>query len=103
MLHKYTFLSTLSNIHTTMVNNYEDTLRLTTSSFEHSWFKQQLENDQELRQRIIENALQVQRIVERDWTDDVRVSYNDNTHLIDIYVMFQADGRYSYIKESIEQ
>jgi hypothetical protein len=86
-----------------MVNTQDDTMILETSSFEESWFKQEIETNQLLRNKVIDSVLAIQQVCSRQWTNQARVvfkDFNSATYSIDIYVFFQGGYR-SYIKDTI--
>lgn len=87
-----------------MVNTQDDNMILETSRFEESWFKQEIERNQQLRNKVIESARTIQQVCSRPWTNQVRVllkEYNSTTYSLDIYVFFQGGYR-SYIKDIIQ-
>jgi hypothetical protein len=86
-----------------IVNTQDDTITLETSSFEESWFKQEIETNQLLRNKVIDTVLAIQQVCSRQWTNQARVvlkGYNSATYSLDIYVFFQGGYR-SYIKHTI--
>lgn len=87
-----------------MVNTQDDNMILETSRFEESWFKQEIERNEQLRNKVIESARTIQQVCSRPWTNQVRVllkEYNSTTYSLDIYVFFQGGYR-SYIKDTIQ-
>lgn len=88
-----------------MVNTQDDNMILETSRFEDSWFKQEIERNEQLRNKVIETARTIQQVCSRPWTNQVRVllkQYNSIycSYSLDIYVFFQGGYR-SYIKDTI--
>lgn len=93
-----------------MVNTQE--FVLLTSTFEEPWFRREVEQNQELQDKINENVRFIQQVCSRDWTNEVKVVLKNDTVVqthsneihscsIAIYVYFQRGYR-SYIKHTFD-
>lgn len=98
-----------NTLEVSMVNTQD--IILNTSAFEVPWFKQELERNEELRNKINDTVQMIQQACSRQWTNKVKVvlkndevtrTHSNETHTcyIGIYVFFQGNY-HSYIKDYI--